>query len=331
MGKWCDEADPENLLGGDRVVWIKGINYGDRQEAIKDAIRAGRSRLPSGVVRTHAYLMHERDNAADPNACAVLLGANIVGYLPRELAAVVAPVLDTFDGVPTCRAVVKRVKDGKRLVALVGPWPAAFGSAPDDAIADALESAEAATVRTDWTDAIAGGPTLSFEAIGAGLAERRAELARLYAQAATFPPAERTELEAMLAESAHQLAEAEAEHARQSALRTAQSQQTYPAQQVQGWPPPQQPYGQPHAWPGPQAPPAAPRPKSDSGVTGCLLLFLGLLFLGACAIGALKACVDTVSHTTLDAGAEASVEAEAEAPVSVEQLPDAPKKTKRSK
>lgn len=155
MGDWCDEPEPRNLLGGDRVVWVKGINFEGRQEAIKDALRAGRSRLPSAKnVRTYASVVRDRSNAHDPNACAVYMAGQQVGYLPHELAAIVAPILDTFDDAPACRAVVRRIEDGKRLVALVGPW--SDRDYADGYIADALEEADEPTVRADWTAALGG-------------------------------------------------------------------------------------------------------------------------------------------------------------------------------
>ena len=130
--QWGPQGAPSPLLLGWDVVWCKGTFY--RQDAIRAVMR---TLLPLGVtsldIRTFAWLVLEPQNPHDPNACAVYLAQHHVGYLPRELAALMAPKLASllglrwFDGRPvgpaSCIASIQVADDGARTVGLVGPWP----------------------------------------------------------------------------------------------------------------------------------------------------------------------------------------------------------------
>ncbi len=55
---------------------------------------AGGKRRESQRIRTNGEVRREPNNPFDPNAVQVLIGGEVVGYLPREEAAKYAPVLD---------------------------------------------------------------------------------------------------------------------------------------------------------------------------------------------------------------------------------------------
>lgn len=67
--------------------WTKavGVTRGDGQRVIERAARRG-----GGDLSLH----REGDNPHDPNAVSVRLGGRPVGWLPREVAAEVAPIMD---------------------------------------------------------------------------------------------------------------------------------------------------------------------------------------------------------------------------------------------
>jgi ADP-ribosylglycohydrolase len=74
-----------------------GVTHGRRQQAL-----AHLERYPAGMVSVS--LIRERENAFDKNAVAVVAsvagkGSYVVGYVPRMLAAFLAPLMDAGKGV----------------------------------------------------------------------------------------------------------------------------------------------------------------------------------------------------------------------------------------
>lgn len=70
------------------LVKVKGVTYGNRQRAIEHLTRY----TPEDI---HISLERDAGNSADSNATAVVAAVNyVMGYLPRPLAALVAPVVD---------------------------------------------------------------------------------------------------------------------------------------------------------------------------------------------------------------------------------------------
>lgn len=72
-------------------IRVKGITQGDRQRALEHLRRYGAEDIS-------IQLVHENDNRADRNAVQVIAtvrgkGSYCVGYLPRGLAAFIAPLL----------------------------------------------------------------------------------------------------------------------------------------------------------------------------------------------------------------------------------------------
>lgn len=74
------------------LVKVKGVTYGNRQRAIEHLTRY----TPEDI---HISLERDAGNSADRNATAVVAavkgkGSYVMGYLPRPLAALIAPVVD---------------------------------------------------------------------------------------------------------------------------------------------------------------------------------------------------------------------------------------------
>jgi ADP-ribosylglycohydrolase len=74
-----------------------GVTHGKRQRALEHL-----ERYPAGMVSVS--LVRERENAFDKNAVAVVAsvagkGSYVVGYVPRMLAAFLAPLMDAGKGV----------------------------------------------------------------------------------------------------------------------------------------------------------------------------------------------------------------------------------------
>jgi hypothetical protein len=68
------------------ITRVKGVSYGNAQKIIKECMDS----------QIHFYsLTREPMNPADPNAVAVTLeGIYKLGYLPADVARVVAPIID---------------------------------------------------------------------------------------------------------------------------------------------------------------------------------------------------------------------------------------------
>jgi len=72
---------------------VAGVTFGNRQKAIEHLSQYSAEQISITLVR-------ERDNAHDSNAVAVYAvvtgkGSYCIGYLPKALAAFVAPLMDT--------------------------------------------------------------------------------------------------------------------------------------------------------------------------------------------------------------------------------------------
>lgn len=65
-------------------TYLAGVRHGNRQRILKKL----------GPRKTAAAVMREPDNKHDSNAVAVYFGGHHIGYLPAEVASVVAPVMD---------------------------------------------------------------------------------------------------------------------------------------------------------------------------------------------------------------------------------------------
>ena len=75
------------------ITKVSGVTHGKRQQALEHLTRYS----PEDI---RIFLQREKDNAYDKNAVKVVVsvrnkGAYTVGYLPRALAAFIAPLLDT--------------------------------------------------------------------------------------------------------------------------------------------------------------------------------------------------------------------------------------------
>ena len=75
------------------VTKVSGVTHGKRQQALEHLTQYS----PEDI---RIYLKRESDNAFDKNAVKVVVsvrnkGAYTIGYLPRALAAFIAPLLDT--------------------------------------------------------------------------------------------------------------------------------------------------------------------------------------------------------------------------------------------
>lgn len=105
----------------------------------EDAIRAAESSSPGSPLA--AVIVPEPDNAHDPNAVAVYVNGQHVGYLPRETARraqpAIAAFIDAHDGrLPSCPAEIRWHDVGPQVVLLLDPAPLslppeAFAAAPD--------------------------------------------------------------------------------------------------------------------------------------------------------------------------------------------------------
>ena len=81
-------------------VQAVGVTFGRRQEALRRL-----SRYPADM--TALGLVQEPGNAHDPHAVAVVasvrgLGSVTVGYLPRRVAAILAPLMDRGQALRVC-------------------------------------------------------------------------------------------------------------------------------------------------------------------------------------------------------------------------------------
>lgn len=75
------------------ITKVSGVTHGKRQQALEHLTRYN----PEDV---RIFLQREKDNTFDKNAVKVVVsvrnkGAYTIGYLPRALAAFIAPLLDT--------------------------------------------------------------------------------------------------------------------------------------------------------------------------------------------------------------------------------------------
>lgn len=81
------------------VIKAAGVTFGNRQTALEHLMHYPRARIALTLVR--------ESNPHDPNAVAVIAavvgkGSAKLGYLPREWAALFAPLLDRGVAVPVC-------------------------------------------------------------------------------------------------------------------------------------------------------------------------------------------------------------------------------------
>ena len=88
---------------------VKGVTVGRRQEAIAHLRRYAAADISVTLER-------ESSNAADINAVSVVVnvkgkGSYQIGYLPRQLAAIVAPLMDAHK---TVTAAFQEVRGGER-------------------------------------------------------------------------------------------------------------------------------------------------------------------------------------------------------------------------
>ena len=83
-GRFLARDDPELAARGLRVAGVAGAGRHHAQALASDAVAPGRP----------LELRRDPANAHDPNAIAVVAGAEQVGWVPRELAAELAPRLD---------------------------------------------------------------------------------------------------------------------------------------------------------------------------------------------------------------------------------------------
>jgi len=95
------------VKAGGLELAVKGVSFGNRQEALKRL-----AAYPQDQLR--AVLVPEENNPADKNAVAVLVGVNggkglfHLGYAPRELA----PVLAAMRGLHTLQFPALRIVSG---------------------------------------------------------------------------------------------------------------------------------------------------------------------------------------------------------------------------
>jgi HIRAN domain len=94
-GRYLGRDDPALTDRGLRVAGVAGAGRHHAQELQSDAVEPGQ----------RLELRRDPDNPHDPNAIAVHAGAGQVGWVPRELAAELAPQLDEGE---TLSAVVLR-------------------------------------------------------------------------------------------------------------------------------------------------------------------------------------------------------------------------------
>ncbi len=72
-----------------KIVKLAGVTIGDAQENIK--------RFGCKDIMTYA-LMREPDNPHDPNAIRVAIGPYYMGYIPKQIAKDLAPLIDSGRG-----------------------------------------------------------------------------------------------------------------------------------------------------------------------------------------------------------------------------------------
>jgi hypothetical protein len=83
-GRYLARDDPELAARGLRVAGVAGAGRHHAEALASDAVEPGRS----------LTLRRDPQNPHDPNAIAVIAGADQVGWVPRELAAELAPRID---------------------------------------------------------------------------------------------------------------------------------------------------------------------------------------------------------------------------------------------
>ena len=72
----------------DRIIKLAGVTYGPCQQNIKNFA------CPTELGIYEYDLVREPDNPADPNAVRVEIGGFKFGYIPKELAREISPIID---------------------------------------------------------------------------------------------------------------------------------------------------------------------------------------------------------------------------------------------
>uniref|UniRef100_A0A6M3KNJ9 Putative HIRAN domain containing protein n=1 Tax=viral metagenome TaxID=1070528 RepID=A0A6M3KNJ9_9ZZZZ len=70
------------------VTKLAGVTFGNRQKLIKTFMELG------NVVPSEIILKREPDNKFDPNAINVMIRDQSVGYIPKDIAIDLAPLMD---------------------------------------------------------------------------------------------------------------------------------------------------------------------------------------------------------------------------------------------
>ncbi len=101
-GRYLGRDAPELAAAGLRIAGVAGAARHHADALATDAAEPGRP----------LELRRDPDNAHDPNAIAVLAGGLQVGWVPRELAAEVAPAIDA--GEPLSAVVLREQRASPR-------------------------------------------------------------------------------------------------------------------------------------------------------------------------------------------------------------------------
>lgn len=91
-------------------VGVAGVTFDGRQDVLMRL-----HELQESGRRLEAILTREPDNAYDPNAVAVHIGAKHVGYIPKALAARLALRIDAGEALPVVQARIIRGGDPDRI------------------------------------------------------------------------------------------------------------------------------------------------------------------------------------------------------------------------